>query len=132
MDDTFVAAASMDISLTHGADQEHLVIHCQPVQDAGDQNRHKAEQRSACVKTKQGMQPAPLVDGCGQAEGSEDAEDKADRCFDRNDDRPEYEQQDDQRQDHNDADIHRKCVGKLGGHIDVDRSEAGHTKCYII
>ncbi|MNE37772.1 hypothetical protein D3C80_1316400 [compost metagenome] len=113
MYDAVITVASVNISLAHRAYQEDLVIHCQTVQDTSHQNRHEAKQRPAGIKTEQGVQPAPLINGCGHTEGSQNTENEADCGFDRHNNRPEHEQQNNQGKNNNDTDVNRECIRQL-------------------
>jgi hypothetical protein len=59
VDDGASRRQPLRVGFTHGADEEDLVVHGEPVEDAGDHDRQKAEQGSTGVQTYQSDEPTP-------------------------------------------------------------------------
>jgi len=115
----------VDVLLAHPADQEHLVVHRQPEEDAHQDDRQEADHRLWLVQVDHLFEPTLVEDQRGCPERAADAQQVAQSSLDRHPERAEHHRQQDQRQPHDEDAEGQQRVPQPVGDVDLHGRVAG-------
>ena len=121
-----LADSAVDVGLAHPGHEEDLVVHGQAEEDAHDDDRQEADDRSCRVDAQRCGEESVVEDEDDRSEGGEDGQEEPACGLDRHCDRPEdHHEQDDGQADDEDAEGQQR-LSELIGDVDLDRGGAGH------
>ena len=120
-----VGLSPWHVVLAHPADQEDLVVHGEPEEQADQEDRQEADDRPGAVDAERRRRASPTGRPRRRAERGADAEQEAQRRLERHQERPEDDHQQQEREADDQQQEDRQRVASFVRDVDVDRGVAG-------
>ena len=112
-DDGLAGRRAVDVRLAHPGDEEDLVVHRQPEQDAGEQHRQDEDRPARSRRGRAGRCSQPHWKTATVApERDAERQQEAERGLERHQDRAEHQHQQQERQPDDDREVEREGVGR--------------------